>query len=136
MKPIGWIAIGLGLMTGAASVWVSDAMAEDGVPVDYRCHSLASAKDAADSAVSSWVAMTPEQWQFSRGIAMMTPGTPNTVPPGASGVLSIRPDGDGVMIFVDEDKACEMIGIYKALVDTIISVGKGELIHSDIGKPL
>jgi hypothetical protein len=112
------------------------ALADDGAPLDYHCHSLKDAKEAAESTGSSWVAMTPDQWQFSRGIAMMAPGTPSTVPPGTSGILSIRPDGDAVMVFVDEDKACEMIGIYKSLADTIISIGKGETIHTDIGKPL
>ena len=124
------------VMAAAFCFAAGAAFAADGPPPDYHCHSLKDAKEAAESAGWSWTIMTPDQWNFARGVAAIAPQTPIGLPPGDSGVLSEEPGGDAAIIFVDGDKACETIGIYRKLADLILSVGRGDIVHTDIGKPL
>ena len=104
---------------------------------DYHCRPLAETKAGAESAGAKFVAMTPEQWQFARGVAAVLPMTPNGLPPGDHGALLIGPDGDGALIFIDGDQACEGIQVYKVMIDLELSVGAGDIVHAPTSeKPL
>ena len=54
-----------------------------------------------------WIELTPEQWEFMRGIYAMNPETPAGLPYGDKAVLA-QVDGNsgGLVFFIDGDKAC------------------------------
>jgi hypothetical protein len=71
-----------------------------------RCIDVSEVKNAILGANGSWTEVTPEQWQFVRGIYAMNPQTPPSLPYGDRAVLArINRDAGGV-VFFNGDRAC------------------------------
>ena len=111
---------------------VAPARADGLDPKAFGCHPLAVVKADAEAAGARFVTMTPQQWEFARGIAAIIPQTPDGLPPGDRGALLIGPDGDGALIFIDGDQACEGVEVHKPVIDLELQVGGGDVIH--VGK--
>jgi hypothetical protein len=80
-----------------------------------------------------FVALTPEQFQFARGLFVMAPDTPASLPPGDSAAMSLGPDGSASIVYIDGDQACAPMKLGKEGVDVIMQVGRGEIVHSGKG---
>jgi hypothetical protein len=72
-----------------------------------RCVDLAAVSAATTGHNGKLIELTPDQWQFLRGIYARNLETPPGLPCGAEAVLA-HVDGapDGLVFFVDGDKAC------------------------------
>jgi hypothetical protein len=77
--------------------------------------------------------VTPEQWQFLRGLYAMDPDTPPGLPPGDSAAMSKHPDGSITVVFIDGDLACAPMKLEKNGVDMLMAVGRGDVIHAGHG---
>lgn len=78
--------------------------------------------------------LSPEQFQFARGIFATSPETPASLPPGDRAVMATREDGTVSLIFIDGDQACAPLRLTKLAIDLLLQVGRGEIVHS--GHPL
>jgi hypothetical protein len=128
------------LRTAAAVVCLSLALgssahAEDKNVPSSLCVDVSVPKGAIAAHDGKWIELTPEQWQFMRGIYAMNPATPPGLPYGDKAVLA-KVDGDegGLVFFIDGDKACTPMPVPKALLDMIDAVAKGKIEHE--GSPL
>ena len=74
------------------------------------CVDIAVPKDAVMARHGNWMELTPEQWQFLRGVYVLDPQTPPGLPYGDKAVLA-QIDGrpGGLVLFIDGDKACTPI---------------------------
>src|ERR1700679_1501452 len=72
-----------------------------------RCVDISVPKDAITARNGKWIELTPEQWQFMRGIYAMNPQTPAGLPYGDKAVLAqIDGNNGGMVFFIDGNKAC------------------------------
>lgn len=97
---------------------------------DVSCIPLSKVKNMIEEKDGRLVTLTPEQWEFIRGIYAMNPETPPGLPVGDKAMLAQK-DGDegGIVIFVDKDKACSPMPIPKQLIDLLKDVATGEIKH-------
>ena len=94
------------------------------------CVDLADAKKTILERGGRWIALTPEQWQFARGVAAEAPLTPTALPPGDRAALAQAPGDDGgIVLFVDGDKACAPLPFPANWVAMLRQVGAGEIKH-------
>ncbi len=80
-----------------------------------------------------FVVLSNDQWQFVRGLFVMAPDTPPSLPPGDRAEMSLRPDGSASIIFVDDNRACAPIRLGPEAVKVIMQVGRGDLVHAERG---
>ncbi|HEY3885362.1 MAG TPA: hypothetical protein VGL62_09165 [Vicinamibacterales bacterium] len=93
------------------------------------CRPLAEVRAAAAGA-SRWIELTPEQWQFARGMFVLNPNTPAGLPYGDKAELVQQAgDKDGVVLFLDGDKGCMPMLMPAEGVDLLMRVGSGEIAH-------
>ena len=79
---------------------------------------------------SRWIELTPEQWQFARGLFVLNPNTPAGLPYGDKAELVQRAgDKDGVVLFLDGDKGCTPMQMPAEAIDLMMRVGAGEIAH-------
>jgi hypothetical protein len=99
------------------------------------CVPLAGAKERAARDGHTWTDVSPNEWQFLRGIYAMNPLTPPGLPYGA-GAAIVREQGDegGVVVFIDGDVACSPMPVPKSLLDLLATVAAGRIFHQ--GDPL
>ena len=96
------------------------------------CIDRAAAKSNIDRRGGSFVTVTPEQWQFLRGIYAMNPATPPGLPFGDSAVIAKIPGDDGALIFfIDAERACTPMPVPQALVEMLERVGAGDIAHAN-----
>jgi hypothetical protein len=108
------------------------ARAEDAIR--WPCGSMEEAKQIARAlGGADFVALTGDQWQFLRGIFVMAPDTPESLPPGDRAAMSLLPDGSGSVIFVDGDRACAPIRLGREAIETLMMVGRGDIVHAGQG---
>jgi hypothetical protein len=79
------------------------------------------------------VTLSDEQFQFVRGLFVMAPDTPSSLPPGDRAAMSMRADGSASIVFLDGDQACAPMKLGKEGVDILMQVGRGEVVHSGHG---
>jgi hypothetical protein len=81
-----------------------------------------------------WIELTPDQWQFLRGIYAMNPETPPGLPFGDKAVLA-QIDGRpaGLVFFVDGDKACTPMLAPPELLVLMQEVATGAINHQGAG---
>ena len=79
---------------------------------------------------ANFVTPTSDQRQILRGIFVMAPDTPESLPPGYCAAMSLLPDGSGSAIFVDGDRACAPIELGRAAIEVLMMVGRGDIVHA------
>ena len=114
------------LCASALSMAAIEARAE----ANGYCMDRAAAKSNIDRRGGSFVTVTPEQWQFLRGIYAMNPATPPGLPFGDSAVIAKMPGDDGALIFfIDAERACTPMPVPQAHVEMLERVGAGDIAH-------
>ena len=106
------------------------AYADDAV----RCVDVAVPKKAVEAEKGKWVELTPEQWEFLRGVYAMNPQTPPGLPYGDKAVLA-KLDGrdSGLVFFIDGDKACTPMEAPKELLALLDDVATAKISHEGRG---
>ena len=99
-----------------------------------RCIDVSEVKNAILGANGSWIEVTPEQWQFLRGIYAMNPQTPPGLPYGDRAVLArINRDASGVVFFIDGDRACTPMRAPPELLAMMEDVATATISHEGSG---
>src|ERR1700735_2023212 len=72
-----------------------------------QCVDVSVPKHAIEAHNGKWIQLTPDQWEFLRGIYAMNPLTPPGLPYGDKAALA-KVDGDsgGLPLFIDVHNAC------------------------------
>jgi len=97
---------------------------------EMPCAALAGYKKSIVARGGRWIELTPEQWQFVRGVAAEAPFTPTALPPGDRAALAEAPGDDGgVILFIDGDEACGPLPFPANWVVMLQEVGAGEIKH-------
>jgi hypothetical protein len=82
----------------------------------------------------AWTALTSGQWQFLRGIYAMNPNTPAGLPYGDGAALAqVEGNADGLVFFIDGDRACSPMVIPHELVDVLHDIANGKIEHDLAG---
>jgi hypothetical protein len=99
-----------------------------------RCVDLAAVRAAIRGDNGKLIEITPDQWQFLRGIYAMNLETPPGLPCGDEAVLAhVDGEPDGLVFFVDGEEACtrctRRAGSFRSWVGSrrAISIIKGPL---------
>ena len=91
-------------LLGGAAILPQIALAADN---SSRLRGCLRAEERVTAHNGKWIELTPEQWQFIRGIYAMNPQTPAGLPYGDKAVLAqIDGNNGGMIFFIDGDKAC------------------------------
>ena len=99
-----------------------------------RCVDTSAPKHAAEARNGKWIQLTPEQWEFLRGIYAMNPLTPPGLPYGDKAALA-KVDGNdgGLIFFIDGDKACTPMPVPKTLLSMMDDVATAKINHEGSG---
>jgi hypothetical protein len=119
-------------LAGAFILLPHVALAAD--EANSRCVDAAVPKQLIEARNGKWIELTPNQWEFLRGIYAMNPQTPAGLPYGDRAVLA-RIDGDtgGVVFFIDGDKACTPMPVPDELLTMMNDVGTATINHEGSG---
>jgi hypothetical protein len=99
-----------------------------------ECFDISGPQKAVADRHGSWERMSPDQWQFLRGISAFNPRTPPGIPFGDAAVLIKFPGSeDGEIFFLDGDQVCTPMMLPKMIVDLLVLVGKGTITHEGQG---
>lgn len=94
------------------------------------CVNISVPKDAIAARNGRWIELTPEQWQFMRGIYVMNPATPAGLPYGDRAILAEVPGhAGGVVFFIDGDRACTPMPVPSEITAMLQDVATGTLNH-------
>ena len=108
------------------------ARAEEAIP--WPCGPMSGAASLAKALDGSdFVTLTNDQWQFLRGIFVMAPDTPASLPPGDHAAMSLHSDGSASVIFIDGDRACAPIRLGREAIEVLMMVGRGDIVHAGQG---
>ena len=79
----------------------------------------------------TWTMLTPDQWQFLRGVSVLAPDMPSGLPPGDGAAFVQESGADyGWIVFTEGSSGCwPVMPVPKELVQILMSVGKGDIIH-------
>jgi hypothetical protein len=98
------------------------------------CVDVAVPKDAITARNGKWIELTPEQWQFLRGIYVVNSGTPPCLPYGDKAVLAqVEGNTGGLVFFIDGDKACTPMQIPHELLAMMHDVATETINHETGG---
>jgi hypothetical protein len=98
------------------------------------CVEASLPKQAITARNGKWTELTPEQWQFLRGVYVMNPQTPAGLPYGDKAVLAqVENYPDGLVFFIDGDKACTPMRAPPELLTLIEEVGTAKINHPGAG---
>ena len=91
-------------------------------------------KHAIEARNGKWIQLTPEQWEFLRGIYAMNPLTPPGLPYGDKAALA-KVDGNdgGLVFFIDGDKACTPMPVPQTLLSMMDDVATAKINHEGDG---
>ena len=96
------------------------------------CMDLSDAKKQAEARHARWIDLTPDQWQFMRGIFLANPRTPDRLPYGTGAAMAEASDESaGAIFFIDGDRACDAMVLTKARMPTLADVGSGVVLHEE-----
>ncbi len=113
---------------------VSPQMALAGDNSATRCVDISVPKQAIIDRNGKWIELTPEQWQFLRGIYAMNPQTPPGLPYGDKAVLAqIDGNSGGLVFFIDGDKACTPMPVPHELLAMMQDVATATINHETGG---
>jgi hypothetical protein len=117
---------------GALTVLPQTALAGDNFT--SRCVDIAVPKQAIAARNGKWIELTPDQWQFLRGIYAMNPETPAGLPYGDKAVLAqVEGNSGGLVFFIDGDKACTPMPVPDKLLSMIDDVATAKINHEGNG---
>jgi hypothetical protein len=85
-----------------------------------RCTDVSVPKDAIEAHNGKWIELTADQWQFLRGVFVLSPNTP----PGEPG---------GLVFFIDGDRACTPMAVPGVLVSMMRDVAASNISHEAPG---
>ena len=99
-----------------------------------QCVDISVPKTAIETHHGKWIELTPEQWEFLRGIYAMNPETPPGLPYGDKAALA-KVDGNsgGLVFFIDGDKACTPMPVPQKLLSMIDDVATAKISHEGDG---
>lgn len=99
------------------------------------CRPIVAFRESVLAKGGQWVKLTPEQFQFMRGVYAEAPSTPTELPIGDSAVIAIVPDEDVVgLFFLDGDMSCvSPISLKPQWKELIDQIGAGEIRHAGNG---
>jgi hypothetical protein len=99
-----------------------------------RCVDISVPKQAVAAHNGKWIELTPDQWQFLRGIYAMNPLTPAGLPFGDKAALA-KVDGNagGLVFFIDGDRACTPMAVPDALLTMMDDVATAKISHEGSG---
>ena len=93
-----------------------------------RCVDLAAVRAAITGHNGKLIELTPDQWQFLRGIYAMNLETPPGLPCGDEAVLAhVDGEPDGLVFFVDGDKACTPMHAPRGLLSLMDQFAVGDI---------
>jgi hypothetical protein len=99
-----------------------------------RCVNVSVPKDLISAHNGRWIELTPDQWQFLRGIYAMNPQTPAGLPYGDRAVLAqVAGDTGGLIFFIDGDKACTPMPVPSELISMMRDVATNTISHESGG---
>jgi hypothetical protein len=95
-----------------------------------ECIDVSVPKGVVAAANGKWIELTPEQWQFLRGIYAMNPQTPAGLPYGDKAALA-RVDGNagGLVFFIDGDRACTPMTLPHEVLAMMEDVATAKINH-------
>jgi hypothetical protein len=95
-----------------------------------RCVNVSVPKDAIIARNGRWIELTPQQWEFLRGVYVVNPETPPGLPYGDKAVLA-QVDGNagGLVFFIDGDKACTPMPVPHELLAMMHDVATDTINH-------
>jgi hypothetical protein len=98
------------------------------------CVDIHVPKDVITAHNGKWIELTPEQWQFLRGVYVVSPETPPGLPYGDKAVLA-QVDGNagGLVFFIDGDKACTPMPVPHELLAMMQEVATATINHEGSG---
>ena len=99
-----------------------------------QCVDVSVPKQAIEARNGKWIELTPEQWEFLRGIYAMNPLTPPGLPYGDKAALA-KVDGNsgGLIFFIDSDKACTPMPVPDTLLSMMDDVATAKINHEGSG---
>ena len=92
-------------------------------PPEHHCMDLAAMKSLAATNEAKWIDLMHDQYNFLRGVSAASPATPEGIPYGANAALARKGD-KSMVVFVDGDRACDIMPAPQALVDMLNDVGE------------
>jgi hypothetical protein len=98
-----------------------------------RCVDLATLCAATTGQNSELIELTSDQWQFLRGVYAMNLEAPPGLPNGDKAVVRLGGDSDGLLFFVDGDKACTPMTAPPALLSLMDQIAVGDANHQGAG---
>ena len=120
----------LALVAAALAAAPQVALADE----SSHCVDVAVPRKAIEARNGKWIQLTPEQWEFLRGIYAMNPLTPPGLPYGDKAALA-RVDGNsgGLVFFIDGDKACTPMPVPDKLLSMMDDVATAKISHEGSG---
>jgi hypothetical protein len=98
------------------------------------CVDVSVPKEAISAHDGKWIELTPEQWEFLRGIYAMNPDTPAGLPYGDKAALAeVAGNNGGMVFFIDGDKACTPMTIPHELLAMMQEVASATINHEGRG---
>lgn len=120
----------LAMVVVSIAAWVAPTAGSADGAKQTECVDSNVPKSSVVERGGSWTPLTPEQWQFLRGIFAMNPNTPVGLPYGDSAVLAqIEGNAGALVFFIDGDRACTPMLLPHELVDVLRDVAKGKIAH-------
>ena len=100
-----------------------------------RCVDVASlSKNAVIARNGKWIELTPEQWQFLRGVYAVNLETPLGLPYGDKAVLAqVNNDSGGLVFFIDDEKPCTPMRAPPSLLALMDQVATAKINHEGTG---
>jgi len=99
-----------------------------------QCVDVSVPKQLIEARNGKWIELTPDQWQFLRGIYAMNPTTPPGLPYGDKAALAkIDGGAGGLVFFIDGDKACTPMTIPDSLLAMMDDVATAKISHEGSG---
>ena len=98
------------------------------------CVDIAVPKDAVMARHGNWMELTPEQWQFLRGVYVVNPQTPPGLPYGDKAALAEVDGNPGALVFfIDGNKACTPMLVPHELLAMMQDVATDKIGHDGAG---
>ena len=117
-----------------AALTIPSQVANSAENVANRCIDASVPREEILAHNGKWIELTPDQWQFLRGIYAMNPETPPGLPYGDKAVLAeIQDNAGGLVFFIDGDKACTPMRAPPELLVLMQEVGTGSITHAGAG---
>ena len=115
-------------LAGAQTVLPRMVHAADGAA--GRCVDVSVPKQVIEARNGKWIELTPDQWQFLRGIYAMNPLTPPGLPFGDKDALAkVEGRAGGLVFFIDGNKACTRMPVPVELLAMMDDVATAKINH-------